>query len=243
MRSYNLFVVDNFPEAERFTTNPQMETTQTPLTTEFFRTGNMGEFVTYSVSHMTKVRLRGQAYSMQNPIDDVSERVEFDGFLHSDRHLLLLCFAKRECREATKRLKKLETATVAVPYRVNLKDLATEFRTIHSSHFRDVQEPFVSSTAIFGSGVHQSEWYQRLQSISTQSAIATDVVRNDGAQRVMITSEGGVVFFRPTSTMNELGIILQLRPMLETHRVQDASTAEDEGGISPAVTDLLSFLE
>jgi hypothetical protein len=220
MRAYSLFDVTNFPTAERFNTNLQIDHTYTVDNTSFARTGDIcGQFTAYAVQHVNQVHFRGFPYHHGEMLDEVSEKHMFEAFLHHNRDFLLIQYSRKISREAAKRLAKLEEKTRAVGPTLDVLKLVEEFPHLYGTYFRDVQSAGVKSSALFGADVDSSEFYKTFREMAKLSAIITEAEHAGVNHKLLITSNYGIGFYKPVDSATELTVIGKLKPTLDKYRV------------------------
>jgi hypothetical protein len=202
---------DKFPEEPSFETDPQRELEYTEVSTRFERRIQVDNFVRYHVQHTTRLSFRGIPLSHKEQLDEVTELHRFYAYKHQVLKFLVLNYTRQACKEVVTRLKRQFPGYGWGQDRFDLKALLAELQYSCGAYFRDIRLPHVSSSAVFGPHVDRAELFQMLGTLGSQSAVMTEFLHEKEKHKVLISSDGGLFFYKDLTEEIVLPMVLRLK--------------------------------
>lgn len=229
MSSYSFYIFDLFPEEKTLTTDPQIELQHTEIKTEFefSQITSKGHFERYNVKHFTRVKFKGIPYYHKEAIDEVTELHRFNAYVSREKNLLLVKYGKAVSDEVASRLNNKYSKAKIKRLKLNLKKLLPKFRTLIGSYFKNIQVPHLKSTALFGPGVDESEFYRMIDVLGDLSAVIVIVNYNNEDHNVLISKDYTIRFYKDFPEDFEIDFLLSLKNVLdEAIEEEEVSTTE-----------------
>jgi len=248
MSSYSFYKFESFPEEKSLTTDPQIELQYTEIKTEFefSQITSKGDFDRYNVKHFTRVKFKGIPYHYKEAIDEVTELHRFNAYVNREMNLLLIKYGKAVSDEVISRFNKKFPKVKIKRLKLNLKKLLPKFRTLIGSYFKNIQVPHLKSTALFGPGVDESQFYKMIDKLGDLSAVIVIVDYNNEDHNILISKDYTVRFYKEYIEDFEIDFLLSLKNVLdEAIEEEDISTGEmkDEASNGTQESDLFLDLK
>lgn len=226
MKAYHFFDVERFDlglSVGETLETPQaqvlggVENDKEPETSVTFVTNNfMGQFQHYSFMHEWKTRNKTvRAYGREDYWDNPIMTKSFDGYYHPDHQVLILQTSKQVARAAVRRLsraypERLEASVGSVDFPFIVERAAN----VTGSWIGNLPYGNVTSVGLFGDHVNLSTEYTNHMRAGELKALYVELIVEGDMKRFMITKDRAVVIYEDQSIVDDLRLLMAVRPLL-----------------------------